>query len=86
MGRNESISIAQGIKNYTIDGAYEYGLENQLGSIEVGKKADFVILSADPLSMENTPDNLQTIRTIATVHNGSYFPNPNAGESPIWPN
>ncbi len=86
MGANESISIAQGIKAYTIEGAYEYGLESELGSVEVGKKADFVIFSADPLSMESTPDNLQTIRTIATIHNGTYFPNPNASQTPIWPN
>ena len=85
-GPTEVISIAQGIKAYTIEAAYEYGLDNQLGSIEVGKKADFVILSADPLSMENTPDNLSTIRTIATVHNGTYFANPNADQTPIWPN
>ena len=85
LGSTESISIAQGIKAYTIDAAYEYGLDDELGSIEVGKKADFVIFSADPLSMENTPHDLSTIRTIATVHNGNYFANPDAAQTPIWP-
>lgn len=64
----------------------QYGMENELGSVEVGKKADFAIFSADPLTMENTPNNLQTIRTIATVHNGKYFANPDANQPPIWPN
>jgi predicted amidohydrolase YtcJ len=85
-GANESITIAQGIQAYTTEAAWEYGLDNELGSIEVGKTADFVILSADPLAMENTPNDLSTIRTIATVHNGTYFANPNASQPPIWPN
>ncbi len=52
-GPRESISIAQGIQAYTIDAAWEYGKDSELGSIEVGKRADFVILSADPLTMES---------------------------------
>ena len=84
-GPDEAISIAQGIKAYTIDAAFEYSLDNKLGSIEVGKQADFVILSADPLKMEATPSDLSTIRTIATVHNGSYFANSNVEQTPIWP-
>jgi hypothetical protein len=52
--RNRFLS-SQGIKAYTIDAAWQYGLEHQLGSIEPGKNADLVILSDDPLAMENNP-------------------------------
>lgn len=82
---SEKISIAQGVQAYTINAAAEYGLDQELGSVEVGKRAEFAIFSADPLTMESTPNNLSTIRTIATVHNGTYFANPNADEPPIWP-
>jgi len=85
MAPNESISIAQGIKAFTIDGAWTYGLDKEMGSIEVGKEANFVFLSADPLSMENTPNELKNIHVLATMYRGRYHANPHALEAPIWP-
>ena len=38
------------LKAATIDGARIIGVEQDLGSIEVGKLADMVILNADPLA------------------------------------
>jgi hypothetical protein len=35
--------------------------------------------------MEDNVDDLKTIRTIATIHHGDYIANPNAAETPIWP-
>lgn len=81
----QAISIAQGLKAYTIDAAWLYGLEDQLGSIETGKIADLVILSENPLAMENNPDGLKNIRVLGTVHRGKSFANPHANEPPIWP-
>jgi predicted amidohydrolase YtcJ len=85
MNANEAITIAQGIQAFTTNAAWQYGLENQLGAIERGFIADLVILSADPLEMENNPDGLMTIQIDATVHHGTYLPNPNASQTPIWP-
>lgn len=85
MGPSQAITIRQGIKAYTIDAAWMYGLEDKLGSLEVNKTADLVILSDDPLEMEDRPDKLKTVRVFATVHRGQYLPNPQAAEKPIWP-
>lgn len=85
MGPEQAISILQGVKAFTSDAAWMYGLESSLGSIEEGKTADLVQLSANPLSMETDPDQLKTVRVLATVHNGKYLPNPDAKLPPIWP-
>jgi hypothetical protein len=46
----EAIPVMDGIRMFTIWSAYANFLEKSLGSIEVGKLADFVVLGADPLS------------------------------------
>lgn len=84
-GEDQSITIAEGIKAFTIDSASLYGLEDEVGSLEVGKIADMVVLSANPLSMEDDPDQLSTIQIQKTVHRGKIYENPNAGQAPIWP-
>ena len=85
MGEDQSISIYQGVRAFTIDAAWLYGEESTIGSIEVGKTADMVQLSANPLSMENAPDQLKTVRVLGTIHRGRAVPNPDATLPPIWP-
>lgn len=45
LGKNEQISIMDAIKTMTINGAWQISQEHNRGSIEVGKMADFTILS-----------------------------------------
>lgn len=55
----EKVAVEQMIASFTINGAYAISMEDQLGSLEVGKKADFIVLSQnilqiDPRQIHNT--------------------------------
>jgi len=64
----EAISVMDAIRMFTIWSAYANFLEKSLGSVEVGKLADFVVLGADPLT---TPkDRLADIPVDMTVLDG----------------
>ena len=85
LGPNEAISIEQGLRAFTIDAAWQYGLSASRGSITPGKVADMVVMSKDPLSMESSPDRLRDVRVVGTVHNGTYRLNPLRLTKRIWP-
>jgi ABC-type glutathione transport system ATPase component/predicted amidohydrolase YtcJ len=48
---NERVSLAEAIEAYTINGAYQLLREDEVGTLEVGKQADFIVLSADPFEV-----------------------------------
>jgi predicted amidohydrolase YtcJ len=45
LGINQAISPQQALRTMTINGAWQLHMDDEIGSIEVGKSADFVILS-----------------------------------------
>ena len=57
LGADQRVSIYDGLRGMTIYAAYQNFEESIKGSIEVGKQADLVVLSEDPLAM-NTIDLL----------------------------
>lgn len=50
-GPGESISLEDGIRHWTIDSARALKMEDEIGSLEVGKRADFVIFNTSPLKL-----------------------------------
>ncbi|MHA1199969.1 MAG: amidohydrolase [Candidatus Heimdallarchaeaceae archaeon] len=65
---NHTITVEQALRMMTIEGAYAVKQEDYIGSFEVGKYADIIILSADPLTMN--PDNLKDIEVMLTMIDG----------------
>lgn len=82
---DQSISIRDSLRAVTVNAAYQYGMENERGTLDVGKYADMVMLSADPLAMENDPDQLKTVRVLRTIRYGHVVENPHAKDPPVWP-
>jgi predicted amidohydrolase YtcJ len=64
----ERISVAEGLRLFTIDAAYQHSEEDVRGSLEPGKKADFLIIDRDPFVIE--PDEIKDIRVLATIKDG----------------
>jgi predicted amidohydrolase YtcJ len=68
IGVDERITPIEALEAITIDGARMYGEEAKKGSIEVGKLADLVVLSANPLTVP--PATIETIRVDETIKEG----------------
>ncbi|MBT8380526.1 MAG: amidohydrolase [Ignavibacteria bacterium] len=64
----EKISVEDAIKCYTLNSAYASFEENLKGSIEVGKLADFVVLSGDILTIN--PIEIKNVKVTMTVFDG----------------
>jgi imidazolonepropionase-like amidohydrolase len=59
----------EALQTATLNPARFFGMEEQLGTIEKGKLADLVLLSANPLE-----DIANTQKIAAVIANGQYFP------------
>jgi predicted amidohydrolase YtcJ len=68
IGADERVTPLEALEAITIDGARQYGEDAQKGSIEVGKLADFAVLSGNPLTVP--PASIQTIRVAETIKEG----------------
>jgi predicted amidohydrolase YtcJ len=64
----QRLSPVEALRGFTHDAAYAGFAETEVGSLSIGKRADFVILSEDVLAIE--PSRLRTTRVIATYVDG----------------
>ena len=65
----EKVSPYDGLRALTINGAYQFHEENSKGSLEPGKLADLVVLSANPLKVE--PMAIKDIQVVETIKEGT---------------
>ncbi|MGN6680913.1 MAG: amidohydrolase family protein, partial [Streptosporangiaceae bacterium] len=68
LGPGERLTVRDALAMYTTEAAYAMHREHEIGSLEPGKLADFVILDRNPLVTE--PKQITNIRVLATVAGG----------------
>lgn len=64
LGPEQCVSVEQALRAVTIDAAYQLFMDDRIGSIAVGKYADFVRLERNPHTV--APDALGTIPVLGT--------------------
>ena len=68
LGPGERLATVDALALYTTEAAFAMHREQDIGSLEPGKLADFVVLDRSPLATE--PERIADIRVLATVVGG----------------
>ncbi len=68
LGTEQRIDVLAALRAVTFAPAYHHHEEQEKGSIEVGKRADLVILDADPRSIP--PEALRRLEVVETIKDG----------------
>ncbi|MDU2064968.1 MAG: amidohydrolase [Sporomusaceae bacterium] len=68
LNRQERASVRNMIRSFTINGAYLLFLEDKIGSIEVGKQADLVVLDHNLFTM--APTEIDKVKVVMTFFGG----------------
>jgi predicted amidohydrolase YtcJ len=66
--KEEAISIKEAISMYTREASYVLGQTNTIGSLEPGKRSDFILLSKNPF--EQDPEDISAIHVEKTYLGG----------------
>jgi hypothetical protein len=61
---DERLSLDQALRAYTLGGARQLGIESEIGTIETGKRADLVILGANPFEIAPEVLNDMPVRAV----------------------
>jgi predicted amidohydrolase YtcJ len=68
-GPDQTISLEQALRTYTIDAAWQDFAEDWKGSIEVGKVADLTVIEGDLLTVD--PHDIPAMAVLRTVVGGT---------------
>ena len=71
-GPEQRIGVHDALRAITIEAAYSWRMEHELGSITPGKAATFTVLGDDPYTV--APEQLADIPILGTVYEGRWFP------------
>jgi len=64
----EKLTVAQAIRAYTLDAAYTVDADSFSGSLEVGKRADYIVLDRNPFEIPE--DDIAETKVLKTVLDG----------------
>ena len=73
VSQDQRIPVYAALKAITIDAARNLNLEGEIGSLESGKKANFVILGSNPVDVN--PMRLKDIEILGVVYQGTFHQN-----------
>jgi predicted amidohydrolase YtcJ len=82
IGPAQRVDALTALKAITYDAAWQYREEQGKGSLEAGKLADLVVLSANPLKV--APADIRSIRIVETIKEGRTvfkLPEPNPAKT-----
>ena len=65
---NQTLTRAEALRGFTLDAAYAGFMEDEVGSIEPGKRADWVVLSQDLMTVP--PEEILETEVVATYVDG----------------
>ncbi|MGI6211417.1 MAG: amidohydrolase [Anaerovoracaceae bacterium] len=68
LGQDQRVSVPEALHAVTTGAAYLYGEEKEKGSLEAGKRADFILADKNPL--ETDPMKLREIRVTECIREG----------------
>lgn len=71
LGPDECISVPEALRAITQGAAFTMKMDHEIGSIEVGKRADFAVLEEDPLTIDAA--HLKDVPVWGTVLGGRVF-------------
>ena len=72
--KEQRLTVEQALRAVTLDAAYAWRMEQEMGSIAPGKVANFTVLEEDPLAVN--PVKLKDIPVWGTIFEGTVFPVP----------
>ncbi len=76
----DKITLEQAIRSYTIDAAYLMEFESFIGSIEVGKRADLIVVDRD--IFEVSLEDMAKTDVVSTMVNGRIVFSPSSPQDP----
>lgn len=82
LGPDQRVDVKTALKAMTIWPAWQHFEEDTKGSIEVGKLADFAILSQDPTVVD--PETLADIKVIFAIKEGAVAYDASKKRGPAW--
>jgi hypothetical protein len=72
LGPEERIETKEAFQAVTLEAAHALRKENEIGSIEIGKKANFTVFEENPVTPD--PATLKNLAIWGTVHEGEKYP------------
>jgi predicted amidohydrolase YtcJ len=71
-GPDQRLALDLALRAVTLEAARSIGMEDEIGSIRPGKRADFTVLGADPYEVE--PEAIREIEVWGTILAGRPHP------------